>query len=113
MKGTVYLIHFDRPYFHAQHYVGWTQNGIMERIERHRNGSGARLLQIVNEVGIPWKVARMWGASRERERQLKKSKNARRYCPICMAGKPVTPQWARKDKDSFFVNRRSDQCTAD
>ena len=22
--GTVYLLHFDRPYRHARHYVGWT-----------------------------------------------------------------------------------------
>ena len=25
MTGTVYLLHFDQPYKHARHYVGWTK----------------------------------------------------------------------------------------
>ena len=25
MTGTVYLLHFDQPYKHARHYVGWAQ----------------------------------------------------------------------------------------
>jgi predicted GIY-YIG superfamily endonuclease len=24
--GTVYLIHFDRPYHHARHYIGYTDD---------------------------------------------------------------------------------------
>jgi hypothetical protein len=25
-EGVVYLIHLSRPYRHARHYLGWTQN---------------------------------------------------------------------------------------
>lgn len=93
--GILYLIHFHKPYHHAQHYIGWTQNGLRERIECHRSGQGARLLQVVNDAGIKWEVVRTWKAERGRERQLKARGHAPHYCPICMNGKPYTPKWAQ------------------
>ena len=81
-QGTVYLLHFDRPYKHAQHYVGWTTN-LPSRLEEHRQGRGARLLQVINAAGITWKLARTWTGSRQRERQIKKQAGASRFCPEC------------------------------
>ena len=38
--GTVYLIHLDRPYKHARHYLGFTSGGkraALRRFKRHSN----------------------------------------------------------------------------
>jgi len=48
----VYLLHFDSPYFHARHYLGWTSLPIETRLDHHRTGHGARLLQVITEAGI-------------------------------------------------------------
>lgn len=82
-NGTVYLLHFDRPYKHARHYIGWTRD-LDSRLADHRAGMGARLLAVLREQGIDFKVARTWqGVSRARERQLKVQGGASRCCPMC------------------------------
>jgi hypothetical protein len=45
MSGTVYLLHFDRPLHHAQHYLGFTDLELDERIARHRAGHVAGQLE--------------------------------------------------------------------
>jgi predicted GIY-YIG superfamily endonuclease len=87
--GTVYLIHLDTPLGdlanprgQARHYLGYADN-LEERLERHRNGNGARLLEVANELGIGWQVVRTWTGTRELERQLKRQHNSPRFCPIC------------------------------
>jgi predicted GIY-YIG superfamily endonuclease len=50
-EGTVYLLHFDRPLKHAKHYLGYA-NDLQARLEQHRSGNGARLIQVVQEAGI-------------------------------------------------------------
>lgn len=79
--GTVYLIHFDRPYKHAKHYTGWTDN-LERRLAEHRAGTGARLMAVIKEAGIGWQLARTWEGTRARERQLKQ-RGASRHCPVC------------------------------
>ena len=82
-QGGCYLLHFDRPYRHAAHYTGWSID-IVERIRRHREGNGARLVEVVTQAGIDFVVARVWiGADRVKERRLKRSGGASRYCPVC------------------------------
>jgi predicted GIY-YIG superfamily endonuclease len=81
-KGTVYLIHFDTPLHHARHYLGWTTD-LEARLEAHRQGNGARLMEVITEAGITWKLARTWEGGRELERHLKRQKNSPRFCPIC------------------------------
>ncbi len=85
--GTVYLIHFDRPYFHARHYCGWTGRDLYERIEEHALGKreAARLMQIIVEADIGWTVVRTWTGTRALERRLKDSHHLSRYCPVCQA----------------------------
>lgn len=80
--GTIYLIHLSRPYKHARHYLGYT-NYLRERINHHKNGTGARLLQVVNAAGIGWRVVRTWKGSRDLERKLKKRKESPNLCPVC------------------------------
>jgi predicted GIY-YIG superfamily endonuclease len=85
--GTVYLLHFERPYKHARHYTGWTIN-LKARLARHRAGSGARLVEVVTAAGIGFQLARTWPGGRDRERQIKAQGGASRYCPLC----GVTPR---------------------
>jgi len=83
--GKVYLLHFEKPYHHARHYIGYCENGDLDgRIERHRNGRGARLLEVVTEAGISFRIARIWHeVDRNFERKLKNRKKSSQLCPIC------------------------------
>lgn len=80
--GVVYLLHFDRRYVHAGHYIGWTTD-LPARLAQHATGHGARLLQVVHEAGITWTLARIWPGGRTRERALKRQGGASRRCPLC------------------------------
>ncbi len=80
--GTVYLLHFDQPYKHAKHYIGWTSD-LDERLASHAAGQGARLLAVLRSAGIGWRLARTWTGGRARERQIKKQGGAARCCPLC------------------------------
>lgn len=82
--GVVYLVHFTKPYRHARHYTGWTAD-LDSRLADHQAGRGARLLQVITQAGIDWKLARTWQGTRARERQLKRQGGASRRCPICRA----------------------------
>jgi predicted GIY-YIG superfamily endonuclease len=84
----VYLIHFDKPYKHAQHYIGYTAN-LNQRMYDHELGSkGARLLQVVRAAGINFHVVRTWPeGDRKLERYLKNRKKSSCYCPVCIAAK--------------------------
>lgn len=84
MSGTIYLIHFDIPYKHARHYLGYTDN-LVWRLHQHWIGHGARLLQVTHDAGITWRLARTWEGDRYLERRLKNQHNAPRLCPICQA----------------------------
>jgi predicted GIY-YIG superfamily endonuclease len=87
--GTVYLLHFDQPYRHARHYIGWTLD-LAARLAEHARGQGARLLAVVRDAGIGWRLARTWPGTRARERQLKRQGGASRRCPCCGV-RPRTP----------------------
>ena len=80
--GTVYLLHFDRPYRHAAHYTGWTRN-LDARLDLHATGHGARLLAVLRTAGIGWQLARTWPGPRALERALKRQGGASRRCPLC------------------------------
>jgi predicted GIY-YIG superfamily endonuclease len=82
MSGTVYLLHFDRPYKHARHYTGWTED-LPARLAAHRAGHGARLLAVITAAGIGFELARTWQGGKARERQIKRQGGASRHCPLC------------------------------
>jgi predicted GIY-YIG superfamily endonuclease len=81
--GTVYLFHFDQRYEHAGHYTGWAED-LDHRVAEHQAGRGARLIEVITQAGISFRLARTWpGVTRARERQLKRQGGASRHCPIC------------------------------
>ncbi len=82
VPGVIYLLHFQQPYRHARHYLGWTED-LAARLEQHQKGQGARLLTVVREAGISWSLSRTWQGDRNRERQIKRMGGLSRSCPDC------------------------------
>ncbi len=83
--GLVYLLHLNKPYRHAKHYIGYVEKekDLQKRLDRHRSGKGARLLQVVLAAGIDFEVSRIW---HDKDRAFERSQKQRghsRKCPIC------------------------------
>ena len=81
-NGTVYLLHLDPPLKHARHYTGWTSD-LDARLEAHRSGRGARLMEVVKEAGGTFRLVRTWAGSRSLERAIKDRHEAPKLCPEC------------------------------
>lgn len=99
-KSGVYLLHFDSPVGHAEHYMGYADD-ICLRVASHARGtSGARLPSTAFKRGIGFVIARVWEGATEADearmkaRRLRKASPAMRnnhkrgtgvkkYCPIC------------------------------
>ena len=80
----VYLIHFEEKLHHAQHYLGFVEKNLKQRIKKHKSNKGAKLLRAINQKGIVWEVVRVWeDGDRTLERKLKNCKKARCFCPVC------------------------------
>ena len=83
IPGTVYLLHFDPPYLHAKHYVGWTAKDPEDRLTLHLNGAGSPLVRAVLNNGGTVSIVRLWeGFDRHFERRLKDHSSSR-WCPKC------------------------------
>jgi predicted GIY-YIG superfamily endonuclease len=82
---AIYILHFDTPYKHARHYVGYTKREKLEdRLDEHRAGNGARLMEVVTDAGIGFEVSRVIkDGTRAQERRIKVSGHTRRLCPLC------------------------------
>lgn len=98
---SVYLLHFDRPFSHARHYVGVTGKPLEERLAAHRGavlhdgdrsyGRQPKLLQAAQAAGITWSVADVWEFASKAEaygmeRRLKRQGGHGRKCSICRPG---------------------------
>jgi len=88
----VYLIHFDEPYHHARHYLGYVEGTgrrktscLVSRLKRHQAGNGSELLAALSRQGRTWRLTRVWWeGTRDLERQLKKAGHVgARNCPFC------------------------------
>lgn len=82
VKSVVYLIHFEKPFKHARHYLGVTTD-LNRRLSQHRNGGGARLMEVITQAGIRWEIARTWNGGHSMEKRLKGWKSGYKLCPIC------------------------------
>ena len=80
----VYLLHFAVPYYHAQHYLGWSPR-LMPRLLAHLTGRGSPLVAAAVGAGIAVRLARTWPGDRAVERALKRRKRHRAFCPLCAA----------------------------
>lgn len=107
--ATVYLIHFDQPVGNpecahgmAQHYIGFSAR-LTKRLQAHLHGNGARLMEVVAERGIRWRLARTWTpGTRTLERRLKNRKKARQLCPICNPKAARPHRWANRNIEEIL-----------
>jgi predicted GIY-YIG superfamily endonuclease len=82
VPGTIYLLHFMQPYQHARHYTGWTED-LIERLDQHASGHGARLMSVIWQAGIGFTLIRTREGTRATERAIKNDGGQVRYCPLC------------------------------
>lgn len=83
---VIYVLHFDEPLAHAQHYAGCTTN-LRKRLQTHAAGHGSHLTKELFRQGREWILGGLYETSRDNmrkhERCLKDQANAKRYCEIC------------------------------
>jgi predicted GIY-YIG superfamily endonuclease len=92
ITGTIYLLHFSQPYYHARHYTGWTLN-LAERLAAHSHGNGSRLIEVISHAGISFVLARTTTGTRDKERAIKNAGGQARYCTLCTST-PRKGRWA-------------------
>ena len=90
----VYLIHFDQPIGNltkrkgtASHYIG-SSMCLDFRLACHLAGTGAAILRHCNDIGVGWRLERLWQFEDEEqarlfEARLKRVGHGPRYCPRC------------------------------
>ena len=85
----VYLIHFDRPFHHARHYIGTTRD-LRTRLISHAQGRGANIIKAAMAAGITWRLAAIGACDASEmfalERRLKNWKGCEGQCLYCMNG---------------------------
>ena len=85
---SLYLLHFDPPYQHAGHYLGFTSGPVAVRVAQHTSmtAKGSPLVRAAILAGSTVTVARTWArGTRTEERRLKRHHQLARHCPICRA----------------------------
>ncbi|MFN3250083.1 GIY-YIG nuclease family protein [Roseibium album] len=84
---TVYVLHFDPPYQHARHYIGYTPDAsAARRVKEHQDctAKGSPLVRAAIESGCKVVLAHEFpGASRAFERWLKTRRDTSRWCQCC------------------------------
>ena len=81
--GLIYLLHFERSYRHARHYLGYTDD-LAARLAAHRAGRGSPLVAAAVRDGINFQLAATWSGDHRQERRLHCYRNSpRQLCPIC------------------------------
>lgn len=83
MPGTVYVLHFDPPYLHAGHYVGWTAGDVDVRRAVHLHGTGSALVRAGVAAGADVALVATFAGTRTLERRLKRRHKTAQFCPTC------------------------------
>jgi hypothetical protein len=85
----LYLLHFDRPYRHARHYLGYAKRAPADYARRVAAGAEYPPHELVLAAlgdGVTMRVADVWpGLDRNDRRELRAGHDRRRLCPICLA----------------------------
>src|SRR3954467_13682584 len=83
VQGTVYVLHFEPAYKHAQHYVGWTEGDVCDRVAVHLQGRGSPLVKAAVAAGVDVQLAATYEGTRYLERRLKSWHNTGRCWGVC------------------------------
>jgi hypothetical protein len=88
---SLYLLHFDPPYKHAKHYLGWTPDLHVDRRAReHIDGvqhKASPLVLAALDAGCSVVISRRWEGP-QYDRKAERAKKHRGHtwlCPICKA----------------------------
>jgi len=91
MNRYCYILHFDRPFHHAKHYVGSADN-VTERVAKHQSDQcDVKILIAAKAQGIGFTLAKTMRNSRKgranktKEYRIKASGGVGKQglCPIC------------------------------
>jgi predicted GIY-YIG superfamily endonuclease len=94
---TVYVLHFDPPYKHAKHYIGYAEN-VKERFECHLKGNGNPLVRAAVEAGCKISLAHVFeGADRTFERRIKSRRDVCKWCKLCGRKERTAPKWTNEN----------------
>lgn len=95
--SAVYVLHFDPPYLHAGHYIGFTEHeDVAQRLEEHLAGRGSPLIRAAVANGSRVEIAHVFvNGSRGFERRIKNMGSAARWCRLCGKRERPTPSMAR------------------
>jgi hypothetical protein len=79
-----YLLCFTPRYHHAGHYLGFVEcSGLLNRLGEHAAGRGARLVQVVLEVGCLVELVRVWPDGDYLLERSLKNRHGTTVCPRC------------------------------
>lgn len=87
----IYLLHFATPYAHARHYLGYAVGTGRGRAYAEAQCDGRaigahELVMAAQGCGVELEVAAVWvGEGRSLQRELRRSHNLARHCPICQS----------------------------
>lgn len=85
--GMIYVLHFERAYHHAKHYIGIALDGnVNRRAFEHVTGIGSPLVKAVVEAGIEVYLTLTVPGDRKLERKMH-NRHGTNVCPRC---KPVS-----------------------
>jgi len=85
LPGTVYVLHFDPPYHHTGHYVGWTAGDVDVRVQMHRQGAGSPLIRAAVAAGVSIQLGVTFRAAACVERRLKRWHKTGQFWCTCRA----------------------------
>ena len=81
---AVYVLHFDPPFKHARHYIGYTPRTAEERLRDHLTGRGSPLVLAAHRAGCTVTIAKVWKSGcRNFERWLKIRADVYKWCKHC------------------------------
>lgn len=84
--SAVYVLHFDPPFRHAEHYIGFTEHpDVATRIHEHlKTKGGSPLVRAAVAAGCRIEIAHVFvGADRKFERRIKNRADVSRWCRLC------------------------------
>ncbi len=105
---TVYVLHFDPPYRHAGHYIGYTPDETAERRVREHTeclAAGSPLVKAAVAAGCKVTLAHEFlGAGRDVERWLKTRRDTAKWCSCCGQNSRAIPN--AENMSSAFRNKK-------
>jgi predicted GIY-YIG superfamily endonuclease len=83
--SAVYVLHFDPPFQHAAHYIGFTEHeDVATRLGEHVSGRGSPLVKAAVRAGSRVEIAHVFvNGTRTFDRSLKNRADVCRWCRCC------------------------------